>query len=69
VSLNSPRAADVTREKLRCLEETADAVRRDTGDNPRVRELTLRSLKALINQLREELTLYEARSSARAPTP
>jgi len=68
VKLTSPRAAEVTRDKLRRLEETADGVRRETGGNLRVRELTLRSLKALINQLREELAVYEARSAARTPT-
>ncbi len=33
--------------------------------NPRVRELTLRSLKHTINQLKEEIARYEAHQLAR----
>ena len=54
-----------TREKLRELEERYEAVRRESTDDQRLRELTMFSLKRLINQLKEEITLYEVR---RQPT-
>ena len=49
-----------TREKLRHLEEHYDARRREPADNPHVRELTLHSLKRIINQLKEEIAVFEA---------
>jgi hypothetical protein len=48
-----------TREKLRQLEEHYDARLGEPATNPHVRELTLRSLKRLINQLKEEIALFE----------
>jgi len=54
----------VTREKLRLLEDRVAALARETDGDAHVRELTLRSLKSMINQLREEI----ARNGARAAT-
>jgi hypothetical protein len=51
-----------TRAKLHILEKRYEAVRRDPGDNQRVQELTLRSLRRLINQMKEEIARYEARA-------
>jgi len=53
-----------TREKLRQLEEHYNSRLGETSTNPHVRELTLRSLKRLINQLREEIALFEAHQLA-----
>lgn len=44
-----------TRRKLQLLEERYEAEKREHGGNAHVRELSLRSLKRLINQLNEEL--------------
>lgn len=54
-----------TREKLTELEALYQKAREDTEENARVRELTMRSLKRLINQLKEEIARYEAHQPAR----
>jgi len=48
-----------TREKLRELELRYEQRKRETPANPHVHELTLHSLKRLINQLKEEISLFE----------
>jgi hypothetical protein len=50
-----------TRAKLRELQERYEALRVDASEDPRVRRLTMMSLKRLINQLTEEITRYESR--------
>jgi hypothetical protein len=50
----------VTRDKLAELQEQYKATEKETGGNKNARELTLRSLKKLINQLTEEIARYEA---------
>ena len=37
-----------------------------TRPDPHVRELTLRSLKAMINQMREKIAVFESRSTVRS---
>ena len=49
-----------TRKKLQMLEEAYQEDMNDTTEDNLVRELTLRSLKRLINQLKEEIIRYEA---------
>lgn len=53
-----------TRSKLARLEARYEALQQDTDEDAHVRELTLRSLRATINQFKEEITRYEARHSA-----
>lgn len=65
MDLKNDRELTNTREKLRMLEEDCEAVRTDEHESPRLRELTMRSLRLLINQLREEIARYEARQPAR----
>jgi len=60
--LNTTDSIDVTVEKLRLLEQTYEETRIESGGSDRSRELTLRSLKRLINQLKEELARSESRS-------
>ena len=63
MSLQSHRELEATRTKLRLLEERYEAENRiGTGDE-HVRELTMRSLKRLINQLNEEIARFESRGS------
>lgn len=50
-----------TRTKLRELKERYEALRIDLSEDPRVRRLTMMSLKRLINQLTEEITRFESR--------
>ena len=65
---DNERRLEVTREKLRVLEQTFDVVKSDTSGTAHGRELTLRSLKGLINQLKEEIVRYEAAAVGRAHT-
>ena len=69
MSLQSQREVDVTREKLRGLEEEYEAARTRPESSDRMRELTLRSLKKLINQLKEELVRSESRITPRTNRP
>lgn len=55
----------VTRGKLRLLEERLEAARQESSANPRAHELSMRSLKRTINQLREEISRFEARAAAK----
>ena len=50
-----------TRAKLRELQQRYEALRDDSSEDPRVRKLTMISLKRLINQLTEEITRLESR--------
>lgn len=65
--LQSWREVDVTREKLRLLEERYKVVVDRHCDNEHVRELTMRSLKRIINQMKEEIAVFESHASC-APT-
>ena len=65
MTLKSELEAANTRQKLKELEERYENRRRETPSNARVHQLTLISLKRLINQLKEELARYEARQLAR----
>ena len=49
-----------TRAKLRLLEESYQAARLDRSGSSHMQELELRSLKQLINQLKEEISRHEA---------
>jgi hypothetical protein len=53
----------VTREKLRLLEERVGALAEETDGDAHVRELTLRSLKSMMNQFREEIARCTARAT------
>ena len=50
-----------TRAKLRELQKRYEDLRADQSEDPRVRRLTMMSLKRLINQLTEEITRFESR--------
>jgi hypothetical protein len=54
-----------TREKLREVENWYDELSQDHGEDEHVKQLTLRSYKRLINQLKEEIARYEAHQPAR----
>jgi hypothetical protein len=62
MSVQSHRELEATREKLRLLEERYEAERREEGADEHVRELSMRSLKRLINQLKEEIARFQSRS-------
>jgi len=54
-----------TREKLREVERWYEELGGDQSEDEHVKQLTLRSYKRLINQLKEEIARYEARQPAR----
>jgi DNA-binding transcriptional regulator YbjK len=66
MNLQSHRELEVTREKLRLLEERYEANIREQAGDEHVRELSMRSLKHLINQLKEEIARFESHISLRA---
>ncbi|MCC7291427.1 MAG: hypothetical protein IT449_05110 [Phycisphaerales bacterium] len=68
MKLNSGHELENTRCKLRDLEEAYEAAVNRPIENALAREATLRSLRRLINQLKEEITRYEARQPARSET-
>jgi hypothetical protein len=65
MELTSERQVINTREKLNRLEQAYEAARNDTSQNARIRELSMRSLKRLINQFKEEIARYEAHHAVR----
>ena len=54
-----------TKTKLARLEKRCEALGADRLEDPHVREVTLRSLRATIKQFREEIARYETRQPAR----
>ena len=63
MTLQSQRELDATRDKLHMLEEHYEANRREQGGDEHVREVSMRSLKRLINQLKEEIARFESHRS------
>ncbi len=64
VDLRDERELANTREKLRLLEEEYEDLRSATSDDEPVRKSSRRSLRRLINQLKEEIARYEAHHAA-----
>lgn len=69
MKLQSKRQLEVTRQKLKMLEEQYEATRSKPGADEHLRELTLHSLKKLINQLKEEIVRFEAHMARPARSP
>jgi hypothetical protein len=65
--LQSKRELEVTREKLRGLEQQYAATEVAPAESSYARDLTLRSLRRTINQLKEEITRFEARTGSATP--
>jgi hypothetical protein len=61
MTLDNQTELSNTRIKLRELQERYESLRADQSEDPRVRRLTMISIKRLINQLTEEITRFEAR--------
>lgn len=58
--LQGNRDLEATREKLHLLQKHYDARLKEPGEMTHARELSLQSLKRMINQLTEEIARYEA---------
>ena len=64
MSLQSERQLENTRAKLKLLEDRLHDLDSEPVVNIRTRELTRKSLKKLVNQLREEIVRFEAHQVA-----
>jgi len=60
MTLYSQREVENTRKKLRLLEERYKLAAERPCENEHVRELTLQSLKRNINQMKEEIAVFES---------
>jgi hypothetical protein len=63
MSLQSKRELDGTREKLRLLEQRYKEIVERPCEDEHVRDLTLHSFKAIINQMKEEIAVFECHAS------
>jgi hypothetical protein len=66
MSIQSQEELQNTRKKLHELEELYERVRTRPTENAHVRDLTLCSLKRLMNQFIEEIVRYKSRVSLHA---
>ena len=66
MSIGSRRELEVTRGKLKLLEERLAAVRKEPAQNRRAQEWSVRSLTETINQMKEEITRFESRAGSAA---
>ena len=62
MSIESRRELEVTRAKLKLLEERLAALKQEPDENPRAHEWSVRSLKQTINQMKEEIARFESRA-------
>ena len=65
MELKNERQAENTRKKLQGLEDHYNTALRDLSPNDQVRLISLQSIKRMINQMKEELSRYEARVVAK----
>lgn len=66
MSLQSYRELETTRNKLRLLEQRYEAEQGADGADKHARELSMRSLRRLINQMKEEIARFESRLSTQS---
>jgi hypothetical protein len=66
MSIESRRELELTRAKLKLLEERLVAVAQEPDQNPRAQEWSFRSLKQTINQMKEEMARFESRAQGAA---
>jgi hypothetical protein len=66
MSIQSVRQLENTRRKLQILEDRLGELDAEPVVNPNTRKLTSRSLKKLINQLKEEIARFESHAPARS---
>ena len=64
MTLRNDRELANTRAKLHMLEEMYRDTTHDLTEDAHVRELSQQSIKRLINQLKEEITLFEVHQTA-----
>ncbi len=62
MELKDELEVQVTRSKLKVLEERYEASRLESHENAHLQKVSLRSLKRMINQLKEEIARFESRA-------
>ncbi len=67
MSIESRREWEVTRAKLKLLEDRLAALLQEPEPNRRAQEWSVRSLKQTINQMKEEMARFESRAKGTAP--
>jgi hypothetical protein len=65
MNLTGMRELEVTRKKLRLLQEHYRSRLEEPAEHTHARELSLQSLKKTINQLTEEIARYEAHAGVK----
>jgi uncharacterized small protein (DUF1192 family) len=63
MTLQNQRELEATQTKLKRLEQRYEAAAREQAGDKHVHELSMRSLKQLINQLKEEIARFESHRS------
>jgi len=63
MTLHDKVELETTRQKLRVLEEHYESEKRATGGDEHVRELSMRSIRRIINELKEEIARFQAHVS------
>ncbi len=66
MSIRNEKELAVSREKLRLLEERVAALKGRTDGDAHVRELSVRSLKSMVNQLHEEIARFTLGAGTRS---
>lgn len=66
MSIQSSRQLENSRAKLQMLEGRLRELDEEPDKNARTRELTRRSIKKLVNQLKEEIGRFESRGSVKS---
>jgi hypothetical protein len=66
MSIQSRRELEVTRDKLKLLEERLAGLLKEPEETPRAQEWSVRSLKQTINQMKEEMARFESRAKGTA---
>ena len=69
MSIESRQELEVTRGKLRLLEQHLEELKNEPVENRRAREWSIRSLKQTINEMKEEIARFESRAPGAANTP
>jgi hypothetical protein len=69
MSIESRRELDVSRAKLKLLEDRLAAAKAEPAEGRRAQEWTVHSLTQTINQLKEEIARFESRAQGAAPKP
>lgn len=66
MSIQNQFELENTRRKIALLEKRHSELTADETEDKRVRELTLRSLKKMINQMKEEIVRFQAKTGSGA---